>query len=200
MKNNPFGTLAPHAHRQRLEILRDKVGAAEGQLRNARDLLEAEVVAQNLPTAGLFGGYFYVSRSSAESWLADAKAEANARELSALRRLAEKTDDPDEPDDNEGDDSDHTPPKNKKAKKKVAEPEEEPADAYRDRVMATAAAVIRAGQRARGSTEPAIEVQDPYAAFNRMARADDFRDAYAEQCRSVASQIIKAGEKRRKRD
>lgn len=169
--SNPFSHLTSEyisaQNKLALEKLRERVDIAESGLRNARDMYEAEITRQGLPTRCIFSHTFFICRTSAESWLAEAQnkfeaqAAREARELkAALKKLAAKKADDDEQDPvndepREGDDVPNRPRDKGRKKPIVTDEEVDEAEREHARIHAAAAAIIAAGARRRNDT-PAL--------------------------------------------
>lgn len=189
----------------------------EEQLAEARRAYSKAVSATGADTAGCFAESQFVKRSSAEKWEKLAREEGFAGgKLAAKKADNDREEDPnpypdedtgDEPD--EGDDSPTDGPDNKSRKKKskkAAAPKDASDDedstasaltgsAYEQHVRATAAAIIAAGQKARGiKPSPKQAAARIYESNCRVIEAEVSAGLPAQY---TADLIISAGKRRR---
>jgi hypothetical protein len=71
-----------------LKYLRTQVAAAEAGLKRARDNMRTEAQRLNLSTSGIFAESEFVSRTTAERWVSDAKSTAQAEFIDAVQKAS----------------------------------------------------------------------------------------------------------------
>jgi hypothetical protein len=71
-----------------LKYLRTQVSAAEASLKRARNNMRAEAERLKLSTSGIFAESEFVSRTTAERWVNDAKSSAQAEIIKAVEKAS----------------------------------------------------------------------------------------------------------------
>jgi hypothetical protein len=74
-----------------LKYLRTQVAAAEASLKQARTKMRAEAERLKLSTSGIFAESEFVSRTTAERWVSDAKRSAETKTIETFKQLLSAT-------------------------------------------------------------------------------------------------------------